>query len=182
MMAAPSTCGPIACSPATSALKALLARASETLGSVRVGECLISVLCGPTSLVLERPLPVSGALVDDGRLYVDELAEALSGDRDGSLVVCEGEKLIGIITETDLVRRGIAEGTDLNKATVQSIMTAPIATIEITRTLQDAHDMMGDIGVRHLGVTDKGKLVGLVSVRDLLVYFKRVSEPKITQD
>jgi signal-transduction protein with cAMP-binding, CBS, and nucleotidyltransferase domain len=42
--------------------------------------------------------------------------------------------------------------------------------------------MMGDLGVRHLGVTEQGKLVGLVSVRDLLVYFKRVSEPKITQD
>jgi CBS domain-containing protein len=113
---------------------------------------------------------------------VREAAKQMRDDRLGSLFVENGGKLIGIITETDLVRRGIAEGTDLNKATVQSIMTTPIATIEITRTLQDAHDMMGDIGVRHLGVTDKGKLVGLVSVRDLLVYFKRVSEPKITQD
>ena len=42
--------------------------------------------------------------------------------------------------------------------------------------------MMGDLGVRHLGVTDKGKIVGLISVRDLLVYFKSVSEPRITQD
>ena len=113
---------------------------------------------------------------------VREAARRMRDERIGSLLVDNGGKLVGIITETDLVRRGIAEGTDLNKATVQSIMTSPIATIEITRTLQDAHDMMGDIGVRHLGVTDKGKLVGLVSVRDLLVYFKRVSEPKITQD
>ena len=113
---------------------------------------------------------------------VREAARRMRDDRLGSLLVDNGGKLIGIITETDLVRRGIAEGTDLNQATVQSIMTSPIATIEITRTLQDAHDMMGDLGVRHLGVTDTGKLVGLVSVRDLLVYFKRVSEPKITQD
>jgi signal-transduction protein with cAMP-binding, CBS, and nucleotidyltransferase domain len=42
--------------------------------------------------------------------------------------------------------------------------------------------MMADLGVRHLAVTDKGKIVGLLSVRDLLVYFKRVSEPKISQD
>jgi CBS domain-containing protein len=61
-------------------------------------------------------------------------------------------------------------------------MTSPIATIESASSVQDAHDMMGDLGVRHLGVTNKGKLVGLISVRDLLVYFKRVSEPRITQD
>ena len=113
---------------------------------------------------------------------VREAAKRMRDDHLGSLLVENGGKLVGIITETDLVRRGIAEGTDLNKATVQSIMTAPIVTIEVTRTLQDAHDMMGDLGVRHLGVTDRGELVGLVSVRDLLVYFKRVSEPKITQD
>ena len=81
-----------------------------------------------------------------------------------------------------MVRRAGAEGTDLAKVTVQSIMTSPIATSESIRTVQDAHDMMGDLGVRHLGVTEGGKLVGLVSVRDLLVYFKRVSEPRITQD
>jgi signal-transduction protein with cAMP-binding, CBS, and nucleotidyltransferase domain len=113
---------------------------------------------------------------------VREAARRMRDEHIGSLFVEDGGKLVGIITETDLVRRGIAEGTDLTKATVQSIMTTPIATIEITRTLQDAHDMMGDLGVRHLGVTEKGKFVGMVSVRDLLVYFKRVSEPKITQD
>jgi signal-transduction protein with cAMP-binding, CBS, and nucleotidyltransferase domain len=111
-----------------------------------------------------------------------DAARRMRDERLGSLMVEKDGKVVGIITETDLVRRGIAEGTDLTKATVQSIMTTPIATIEVTRTVQDAHDMMGDLGVRHLGISDKDKLAGLVSVRDLLVYFKRVSEPKITQD
>ena len=61
-------------------------------------------------------------------------------------------------------------------------MSAPVASIDIQRTPQDAHDMMADLGVRHLAVTDAGKIMGLLSVRDLLVYFKRVSEPRITQD
>ncbi|MEC4668915.1 MAG: CBS domain-containing protein, partial [Nitrospirota bacterium] len=87
-----------------------------------------------------------------------------------------------IVTETDVVRRAVAEDLDLGSLRAQSIMTVPIVTIESIRTVQDAHDMMGDLGVRHLGVTEQGKLVGVVSVRDLLVYFKRVSEPKITQD
>lgn len=113
---------------------------------------------------------------------IRDAAKRMRDERVGSLFVEKGESLVGILTETDVVRRAVAEGADLGKATVQSIMTTPIVTIESIRTVQDAHDMMGDLGVRHLGVTEGGKLVGLVSVRDLLVYFKRVSEPKITQD
>jgi len=89
---------------------------------------------------------------------------------------------VGIVTETDLVRKAVAKGADLVKEKVEAIMSAPVASIDIHRTPQDAHDMMADLGVRHLAVTDAGKIVGLLSVRDLLVYFKRVSEPRITQD
>lgn len=113
---------------------------------------------------------------------VKEAAKRMRDERLGSLLVEKSGQIIGILTETDVVRRAVAEGVDLAKTTVQSIMTSPIASIETTRTVQDAHDMMGDLGIRHLGVTEAGKLVGLVSVRDLLVYFKRVSEPRITQD
>jgi CBS domain-containing protein len=113
---------------------------------------------------------------------VRDAAKRMRDERVGSLLVERENNLIGIVTETDVVRRGVAEGADPRAVTVHSIMTAPIVTIESIRTVQDAHDMMGDLGVRHLGVTEGGKLVGLVSVRDLLVYFKRVSEPKITQD
>lgn len=113
---------------------------------------------------------------------VREAAKRMRDERIGSLFVEKNGNLVGIVTETDVVRRAAAEGRDLSHITVQSIMTSPIVTIESLRTVQDAHDMMGDLGVRHLGVTTGGKLVGLVSVRDLLVYFKRVSEPKIAQD
>ena len=127
--------------------------------------------------VMRKELKTTGATTT-----VKEAAVRMKTDRLGSLLVEKNGSLVGIVTETDIVRRGAAEGKDLTKLTVEQIMTTPIATIEVTRTLQDAHDMMGDLGVRHLGVTQGGKVVGLVSVRDLLVYFKRVSEPRITQD
>lgn len=113
---------------------------------------------------------------------VVEAAKRMRDERVGSLFVEQEGGLVGIVTETDVVRRGVADEKDLKKTTVAAIMTKPIVTIESVRTIQDAHDMMGDLGVRHLGVTEKGKLVGLVSVRDLLVYFKTYSEPRITQD
>jgi signal-transduction protein with cAMP-binding, CBS, and nucleotidyltransferase domain len=113
---------------------------------------------------------------------VRKAAKQMRDERVGSLLVIKNGAVIGIVTETDIVRRAVAQGSDLSKMTVQSIMTSPIATIESNRTIQDAHDMMGDLGVRHLGVTERGTLVGLVSVRDLLISFKSISEPKITQD
>ena len=116
---------------------------------------------------------------------VVKAAELMRDGRVGSLLVeraGKGGEVIGIVTETDIVRRAVADGSDLSTMTVESIMTSPIATIESIRTIQDAQDMMADLGVRHLGVTEGGTLVGLVSVRDLLVSFKSVSEPKIMQD
>jgi signal-transduction protein with cAMP-binding, CBS, and nucleotidyltransferase domain len=113
---------------------------------------------------------------------VKDAAKRMRDEKVSSLLVEKNNDLVGIITDTDVVRRAVAEGSDLAKTAVHTIMPSPIATIESLRTVQDAHDMMGDLGVRHLGVTEKGKLVGVVSVRDLLVYFKRVSEPKISQD
>ena len=113
---------------------------------------------------------------------VRKAAKLMRDDRVGSLLVEKNGEVVGIVTETDIVRRAVAQGSDLSKMMVQGIMTTPIASIESNRTIQDAHDMMGDLGVRHLGVTEAGTLVGLVSVRDLLISFKSISEPKITQD
>ncbi len=113
---------------------------------------------------------------------VQKAANRMRDGRIGSLFVEKNGALVGIVTETDIVRKAAADGKDLTKLTVEQIMTSPVVSIEGNRTLQDAHDVMADRGLRHLGVTDAGKLVGLVSVRDLLVYFKRVSEPKIGQD
>nr|MBI3614753.1 CBS domain-containing protein [Nitrospirota bacterium] len=113
---------------------------------------------------------------------VREAAKRMRDERVGSLFVEKGGRLVGIVTDTDVVRRAVADKKDLDRLTVEQIMSSPIATIEATRAVQDAHDMMGDLGVRHLGVTEGGRLTGLVSIRDLLIYFKRYSEPRITQD
>jgi len=113
---------------------------------------------------------------------VREATMRMRDERIGSLFVEKAGQLVGIVTETDVIRKAVAAGTDLGKTTVEKIMSAPIATIEANRTIHDASDMMSDLGVRHLGVTESGTIVGVVSVRDLLVAAQRVSEPKITQD
>jgi signal-transduction protein with cAMP-binding, CBS, and nucleotidyltransferase domain len=120
-------------------------------------------------------------------------AKTMRTARVGSLLVKKGKQLTGIVTDTDIVRRAVASGKPLGKLTVEKIMTAPICTIEASQSVDDAQDMMAELGVRHLGVTKGGTIAGIISVRDLLLYYKRYAqskistevtyeEPKITQD
>jgi CBS domain-containing protein len=88
----------------------------------------------------------------------------------GSLFVTNGKEIVGILTDTDMVRRVVAAGADTQKTTVEQIMSAPILTIEENKTVLDANDLMAQTHIRHLGVTQDGKLVGMISVRDLVVF------------
>ena len=88
----------------------------------------------------------------------------------GSLFVTNGKEIVGILTDTDMVRRVVAAGADTLKTTVEQIMSAPILTIEENKTVLDANDLMAQTHIRHLGVTQDGKLVGMISVRDLVVF------------
>ncbi|MDO8355078.1 MAG: CBS domain-containing protein [Nitrospirota bacterium] len=120
-------------------------------------------------------------------------AKKMKAARVGSLFVKRGKKLVGIVTDTDIVRRAVATSKPLGKMTVEKIMTTPICTIEGAQSVDEAQDMMGDLGVRHLAVTKSGEIVGVVSVRDVMMFYKRYaqssikpeapySEPKISQD
>jgi CBS domain-containing protein len=90
----------------------------------------------------------------------------------GSLLVAKGGETVGIVSETDITRRAVAEGLDPGTATVESIMSRPVITIGIDATPEMANDLMKEKGIRHLAVTENGAIVGVVSVRDLLRYFK----------
>ena len=97
-------------------------------------------------------------------------AEQLRDHNIGSLFVTKGTEIIGILTDTDIVRRCVAAGVDPNKGTVEQIMSAPIVMIDENKTLLDANDLMAQSHVRHLGVSRNSKLVGMISVRDLVVF------------
>ncbi len=85
----------------------------------------------------------------------------------GSAVVIDGERPVGILTERDLVRIS-AEGTDLATALVSDWMTADPDSVESTLGVNDAFISLRQHGYRHFPVVDDGRLVGLVSLRDLL--------------
>ncbi len=92
----------------------------------------------------------------------------------GSLFVTNGKEIVGILTDTDMVRRVVAAGADTHKTTVEQVMSAPILTIEGEKTVLDANDLMAKTHIRHLGVTQDGKLVGMISVRDIVVFLTNI--------
>ena len=115
-------------------------------------------------------VPVEKFVKVDRDTDVRSAATAMRDHNIGSLFVTRDKEIIGIVTDTDVVRRLVAVGADPSKTAVEQIMSAPIVTVEENKTLLDANDVMAREHLRHLGVTRAGKLVGMLSVRDLVVF------------
>lgn len=95
-------------------------------------------------------------------------SKRMAEKRVGALMVTQVGEMIGMVSERDLIQKGMAEGKDADQVTVGMVMMPRIVTIDITRTVHDASDLMAEQNVRHLAVTDHHHIVGILSVRDLL--------------
>jgi CBS domain-containing protein len=97
-----------------------------------------------------------------------EMARIMAEEGIGCLLVEQQGGFVGVVTETDLVRKVLSQALDPSDVRAESIMSFPIASIEEGATLEAAHELMGSQRVRHLLVTRGGSPVGLISVRSLL--------------
>ncbi len=95
-------------------------------------------------------------------------AQLMREKRIGSLLTTEAGETVGIVTERDLVWKALASNRDAGSTHVSAIMSSPLLSIDVTRTIRDASKVMAEQGVRHLTVTENGKIVGVLSVRDLV--------------
>lgn len=86
----------------------------------------------------------------------------------GSLAVVENEELLGIVTDRDLVRRGLARGLSSN-ARVDGVMSSPVVTISADADLHDAFALFRTHAVRRLAVVRGTRFVGMITIDDLLV-------------
>ncbi|OGI06948.1 MAG: hypothetical protein A3I68_03950 [Candidatus Melainabacteria bacterium RIFCSPLOWO2_02_FULL_35_15] len=99
---------------------------------------------------------------------VYEAAKLMDEENVGTvLVVGEQKKLLGMVTDRQIVTRVIAHKRDLGTTTVDEIMTKWPMTIFPESTCKEALDIMGDYGYRRLPVEKDGKLVGIISISDL---------------
>ena len=96
-------------------------------------------------------------------------------DRDiGSVLVVEGDRPQGIFTERDLTRR-ILDDADLLERPIREVMSSPVHSTGEDAQIVDAFDLMNSKGVRRLAVVDAGRLVGIVTERDLLKWVSAVA-------
>ena len=97
-----------------------------------------------------------------------EAARAMAEKQLGSLLILEARDMVGIVTETDLVRKVIAARLPARSTPIGAVMSYPLIQIDINHTIRDASRLMAEKRIRHLAVTEENKIVGLLSVRDLV--------------
>jgi CBS domain-containing protein len=119
------------------------------------------------------------------------LMEAAQTMRDldvGPLPVCDGDKVLGVVTDRDIVLRATAEGRDPRSTAVREVMTPGVVSCREDDDVRDAAELMQGAQVRRLLVLDRqGRLAGIVSLGDLVLQtgderlagqtLERVSEP-----
>lgn len=108
---------------------------------------------------------VIGVMPDDTVLKALEL---MAAHDIGAVLVLDGDRLVGILSERDVARKGELQGRSAAATRVRDIMTTEVVTVPPAATVEDCHLLMHQRRIRHLPVAAEGKVVGMLSSRDVL--------------
>jgi CBS domain-containing protein len=106
---------------------------------------------------------------------VERAAQLMKEYNIGSVPVCEGEKVIGILTDRDIALRSVADGMNGKIQSVREVMTSNPVIASPSTDIQDAARIMSERQIRRLPVVENNSLVGMISLGDLAV------EPKLEE-
>lgn len=107
---------------------------------------------------------------------VVEIARLMKKDDVGSIPICQGNDLIGIITDRDIVLKVVAAGGDTNNTSAKEIMSKDIKSVTSNQDVHEAADLMSKYQIRRLPVVEQGKLVGILAIGDLAVEKIHINE------
>lgn len=108
-------------------------------------------------------------------ISIREASKVMSQHNIGSLLVLEDEKLVGILTERDVLNL-VAKGENLDEVKVKDVMSRDVITIESDKKIEDAVDLMLKHKIKKLPVMESGKIVGIITTSDIIV-----AEPKLIE-
>ncbi|MEM1990706.1 MAG: CBS domain-containing protein [Candidatus Bathyarchaeia archaeon] len=111
-----------------------------------------------------RSPPVTVLFSDSVSLAIEKMIS----NNIGAIIVISGGNPVGIITERDIIEKVTRVGRDPNKIRAEEVMSSPLISIEADKTIRDALILMRDRKIRRLGVTRRGRLIGIVTERRLL--------------
>jgi CBS domain-containing protein len=126
-------------------------------------------------LLLAMNVPVSALLDRKGRnvysvapnVSVAEAVAEMNLHRVGSVLVLEGNRLVGIFTERDVLRRIVGPGLDPKQVLVEKVMTANVMTVSPEATIEETMQLFTEKRFRHLPVIENSRLVGTISIGDI---------------
>ena len=122
------------------------------------------------SAVQVRDVMTEATITESAADTLRAAAERMWRNQTGSLLVVDDDRLTGIITERDVLR-AVALGVDLGAATVDEAMTVEVFTVPPDMSLREAAREMAARWIRHLPVVEEGRLLGVVSMRDVTGVF-----------
>lgn len=118
--------------------------------------------CKVSDAMTKKPIVVSP------ETNLQECAKIMADKHVGALVVQKDGKLSGVITEQDIVRKLVAKGINPLKEKVEEVMEKKLITIDPDSDIYDALVKMKDLNIRHLPVVSNKKMVGLLTIKDVL--------------
>lgn len=99
---------------------------------------------------------------------VREALELMAHKNIGALLVMDGPALAGIFSERDYARKVVLQGRSSNDALVQDIMTAQVITVQAAQNIDECMQIMTDKHVRHLPILEGERVIGLISIGDVV--------------
>lgn len=124
---------------------------------------------GIRTRMIVKDVMTSPVITTEETASANKVAELMLSNKVGCVIVVDKlENAIGIVTERDLVVRVLAKNVAPSNAKAKDFMTSPLMTVEPDTAVTDAARTMSKNDVRRLGVLYKGKLVGIVSSKDIL--------------
>ena len=103
-----------------------------------------------------------------GESTVYEAVKMLGEKNIGALMVMEGERLTGILSERDYARKIVLKGISSRETAVKNIMTENVITVNAGDSIEKCMELMSSRHIRHLPVVEKDKVIGLISIGDVV--------------
>ena len=122
----------------------------------------------PAAVEPIRKMMTSGPPIVDPNTTVAEAVKIMKQQGSSSVLVGEPGSVKGIVSEADIVRRVVAPEKDSANVKVDQIMTSPLISVDIATPVYEIYRTMADHHIRHLLITDGGKQIGFISVKDLI--------------
>lgn len=104
---------------------------------------------------------------------VFEASQLMTEKSIGAILIMDGDSLEGIFTERDLLNRVVSKGLDPKKISISQVMTPHVVTVDVNDTLESCYEKMQETRARHVPIVDGGRVIGIVTMRNLLEWLWR---------